>query len=114
MSIEEASTGLASAAPRSATPYSVSIPQTLGTATRSAYPPPLPVLATAKAQVVAWNGRYRYWPVVTRSIWRPPVASSPSPNNVRTNTMRSPFLPEIFAQSSGFVVLGRSSCSRNS
>jgi hypothetical protein len=27
------------------------------------------------------------------------------------NTMRSPFLPEIFAQSSGFVVFGRSSCS---
>ena len=25
--------------------------------------------------------------------------------------MRSPFLPEIFAQSSGLVVLGRSSCS---
>ena len=28
--------------------------------------------------------------------------------------MRSPFLPEIFAQSSGLVVFGRSSCSRNS
>ena len=28
--------------------------------------------------------------------------------------MRSPFLPEIFAQSSGFVVFGRSSCSLNS
>ena len=27
------------------------------------------------------------------------------------NTMRSPFLPEILAQSSGLVVLGRSSCS---
>jgi hypothetical protein len=27
------------------------------------------------------------------------------------NTIRSPFLPEIFAQSSGLVVLGRSSCS---
>ena len=27
------------------------------------------------------------------------------------NTMRSPFFPEIFAQSSGLVVLGRSSCS---
>ena len=26
-------------------------------------------------------------------------------------TMRSPFLPEIFAQSSGLVVFGRSSCS---
>ncbi len=31
--------------------------------------------------------------------------------SVRMNTMRSPFLPEIFAQSSGFVVFGRSSCS---
>src|SRR5262245_5857422 len=38
MSIDDASTGLASAAPRNATPYSVSIPQTLGTATESAYP----------------------------------------------------------------------------
>ena len=28
--------------------------------------------------------------------------------------MRSPFLPEIFAQSSGFVVFGRSSFSLNS
>ena len=27
---------------------------------------------------------YRYWPVVTRSIWRPPVASSPSESRVRT------------------------------
>ena len=33
---------------------------------------------------------------------------------MRTNTMRSPFFPEIFAQSSGLVVFGRSSCSRNS
>ena len=42
------------------------------------------------------------------------VASSPSARSVRTKTMRSPFLPEIFAQSSGLVVFGRSSCSRNS
>src|SRR4051794_19071587 len=48
---------------------------------------------------------YRYCPVVTRSICRPPVDSSPLFSNVRTNTMRSPFLPEIFAQSSGLVVL---------
>ena len=33
---------------------------------------------------------------------------------VRMNTMRSPFLPEIRAQSSGLVVFGRSSFSRNS
>ena len=30
---------------------------------------------------------------------------------VRMKTIRSPFLPEIFAQSSGLVVFGRSSCS---
>src|SRR5207244_1461919 len=53
----------------------------------------------------------RYCPVVTRSICRPPPLPSSSARSVRTNTMRSPFLPEIFAQSSGFVVFGRSSCS---
>ena len=51
-----------------------------------------------------------------RSIERPPVMASSSSflMSVRTYTMRSPFLPEIFAQSSGFVVFGRSSCSLNS
>src|SRR5436853_127391 len=37
MSIEEASTGLASPVPRRTTPYSVSMPHTLGTATPKAY-----------------------------------------------------------------------------
>ncbi len=37
MSIDEASTGLGSAAPRRVTPYSVSIPHTFGMATASAY-----------------------------------------------------------------------------
>ena len=47
---------------------------------------------------------------------RPPVGpvSLPCDTSVRMKTIRSPFLPEIFAQSSGLVVLGRSSCSRNS
>ena len=40
MSIEEASTGLASAAPRSTTPYSVSMPHTLGTAITASLPAP--------------------------------------------------------------------------
>src|SRR5450631_4454533 len=41
---DEASTGFGSGAPRSATPYSVSIPQILGTATASAYRRPLQIL----------------------------------------------------------------------
>src|SRR6478736_5770222 len=41
---EEASTGLGSGAPRRDTPYSVSIPQTFGTATASAYRRRLEVL----------------------------------------------------------------------
>ena len=49
----------------------------------------------------------------TRSTCRPSLPPS-SPSRVRTYTMRSPFLPEIRAQSSGFVVLGRSSFSLNS
>src|SRR4029077_1551904 len=58
------------------------------------------------------TGDQRYCPVATRSIARPPSPSAASLlTSVRMNTMRSPFLPEIFAQSSGFVVLGRSSCS---
>ena len=99
------------------TPYSVSIPHTFGTATasvtRSALDSPLRATCGPSRD---WTHlpSYRYWPVVTRSIWRPPCASSPSARIVRTYTMRSPFLPEIFAQSSGFVVFGRSSCSRNS
>ena len=47
---------------------------------------------------------------------RPPATarSLPSFTKVRIKTIRSPFLPEILAQSSGLVVFGRSSCSRNS
>lgn len=43
-----------------------------------------------------------------RSICRPPTGSESLPRStiVRTYTMRSPFFPEIFAQSSGFVVFG--------
>ena len=44
MSIDDARTGLGSAAPRSVTPYSVSIPQTFGMATGSAYLRPGPTL----------------------------------------------------------------------
>ena len=42
---------------------------------------------------------------------RPPLVSSVSLMRVRMYTIRSPFFPEIFAQSSGLVVLGRSSFS---
>jgi hypothetical protein len=61
----------------------------------------------------AGTGSYRYCPVATRSMDRPPAGSASSPRliRVRMYTIRSPFLPEIFAQSSGLVVLGRSSCS---
>src|SRR5690349_1312578 len=44
MSIDDARTGLGSAAPRSVTPYSVSIPHTFGMATASAYLRPGPTL----------------------------------------------------------------------
>jgi hypothetical protein len=58
---------------------------------------------------------YRYWPVFEMvSIARPASLPLPPETNVRMYTIRSPFLPEIRAQSSGFVVLGRSSFSRNS
>src|SRR5262245_59443184 len=60
------------------------------------------------------RGCYKYWPVLpTVSIDLP--ASGPLPEtSVRMYTIRSPFLPEMRAQSSGFVVFGRSSFSRNS
>src|SRR5690606_21039844 len=58
---------------------------------------------------------HRYWPVfdtvsMVRAVDEPflPVTI------VRMKTMRSPFLPETRAQSSGLVVLGRSSFSLNS
>ena len=58
---------------------------------------------------------YRYWPVlVTVSIDRPGVVPLLEEISVRMKTIRSPFLPEIFAQSSGLVVFGRSSFSANS
>jgi hypothetical protein len=50
----------------------------------------------------------------TVSIERPGSVPCLPVMSVRMKTMRSPFLPEIRAQSSGLVVLGRSSCSRNS
>src|SRR5439155_14491825 len=56
---------------------------------------------------------YRYWPVLmTRSTAR--CLSLISPMSGFTYTIRSPFLPAILAQSSGLVVLGRSSFSLNS
>ncbi len=36
-------------------------------------------------------------------------SACPAAVRVRMNTIRSPFLPEILARSSGFVVFGRSS-----
>ena len=56
----------------------------------------------------ALQGRQRYWPGEIVSTGR---CSRPSPISVRMKTIRSPFLPEIRAQSSGFVVFGRSSFS---
>jgi hypothetical protein len=49
--------------------------------------------------------------LVTVSIDRPVSAPFLPDTRVRMNTIRSPFLPEIRAQSSGLVVLGRSSFS---
>lgn len=58
---------------------------------------------------------YRYWPVLaTVSMERPVSAPCFPVTSVRMKTIRSPFLPEILAQSSGLVVLGRSSFSLNS
>ena len=59
--------------------------------------------------------RQRYCPVlVTFSMVREPSAPFLPWTIVRMKTMRSPFLPEMRAQSSGLVVLGRSSFSLNS
>src|SRR5438093_581826 len=56
---------------------------------------------------------YRYWPVVTiLSTLRFWLGGSDVSDF--TDTIRSPFLPAILAQSSGCVVLGRSSFSLNS
>src|SRR3990172_6558880 len=66
-----------------------------------------------------WGGvrrppmHHRYWPVLT-IFSTPRCFSFVSPMSGLTYTMRSPFLPAIFAQSSGFVVFGRSSFSLNS
>src|SRR5579883_560358 len=58
---------------------------------------------------------HRYCPVLlTVSIERPVSAPFFPETRVRMNTIRSPFLPEMRAQSSGLVVLGRSSFSLNS
>lgn len=58
---------------------------------------------------------YRYWPVLaTVSMERPVSAPCFPVTSVRMKTIRSPFLPEILAQSSGLVVFGRSSFSLNS
>src|SRR6185503_8153518 len=68
----------------------------------------------AKDVGAAARTRYRYWPVfVAVSIARPDSLPFPL-MSVRMYTIRSPFLPEIRAQSSGLVVLGRSSFSLNS
>jgi hypothetical protein len=50
----------------------------------------------------------------TVSIWRPASGPFLPWTRVRMKTIRSPFLPEMRAQSSGLVVLGRSSFSLNS
>ena len=57
----------------------------------------------------------RYWPVLdTVSMDRPGSVPCLPVMSVRMNTIRSPFLPAIWAQSSGLVVFGRSSFSLNS
>src|SRR5690606_23748981 len=57
----------------------------------------------------------RYCPVfATVSIDRPGSLRPLPVTRVRMKTIRSPFLPEMRAQSSGLVVLGRSSFSLNS
>ena len=62
----------------------------------------------------AWRG-YRYWPVLAIVSIERPVSPPRFPvTSVRMKTIRSPFLPEMRAQSSGLVVLGRSSFSLNS
>src|SRR5690606_15420770 len=60
-------------------------------------------------------GGHRYCPVVpTCSIRRCASGAPLCCTIVRLDTIRSPFLPDTRAQSSGFVVFGRSSFSRNS
>ena len=49
--------------------------------------------------------------LVTVSIVREPSVPFLPCTMVRMKTMRSPFFPEMRAQSSGFVVFGRSSVS---
>src|SRR6056297_967943 len=67
------------------------------------------------AVVLVDRSGYRYWPVLaTLSMLRPGPPPVLPWISVRMKTIRSPFLPEMRAQSSGFVVLGRSSFSRNS
>ena len=53
-------------------------------------------------------------PCWRRCRWSDPARCPAAVTRVRMKTMRSPFLPEMRAQSSGFVVFGRSSFSLNS
>jgi hypothetical protein len=70
---------------------------------------------TCHAAMCPSGAPYRYWPVLdTVSIDRPGWVPCLEEMSVRMKTIRSPFFPEIFAQSSGLVVLGRSSFSANS
>src|SRR5262249_14624820 len=118
MSSSEERIGLKSGWFLTVMPYSVSIPITFWIAMTP------PDLARASWGEGTDGGRerryapprrqpYRYWPVLmTRSTAR--CLSFVSPISGFTYTMRSPFLPAILAQSSGLVVLGRSSFSLNS
>ena len=51
---------------------------------RTATVPRQPESPDAALSESSGGATYRYWPVVTRSIWRPPWASSPSLTIVRT------------------------------
>ena len=69
----------------------------------------------AAPRSLSYDRAQRYWPVLdTVSMDRPGWVPCLEEMSVRMKTIRSPFFPEIFAQSSGLVVLGRSSFSANS
>jgi hypothetical protein len=75
----------------------------------------IPRVESALIAMCPSGAPYRYWPVLdTVSIDRPGWVPCLEEMSVRMKTIRSPFFPEIFAQSSGLVVLGRSSFSANS
>src|SRR4051812_1573311 len=95
MSIDEASTGLGSAAPRSVTPYSVSIPHTFGMATTSAYLRPGPTLLHETVGTIR-----PVQPVAGRLHER---FQDPSRVNLRKATRAAVGVPAVFAL---FVVTG--------